>query len=136
MANEENLMAHRIREPEEARQKGKSGGRKSGEVRRRKKAFRDAATDIIRTVITDPMLLEKVSKQGYEKENMTYQEAMVAGMVYSAICGSPQAYKAIKDTVEPDGLGAQNEALERIDGIIAELDIASRESAEDESGET
>ena len=73
MANEENLMAHRIREPEEARQKGKSGGRKSGEVRRRKKAFRDAATDIIRTVITDPMLLEKVSKQGYEKENMTYQ---------------------------------------------------------------
>ena len=135
MANEENLMAHRIRESEEAKQKGTRGGKKSGEVRRRKKAFRDAATDIIRTVITDPTLLEKVSKQGYEKKNMTYQEAMVAGMVYSAICGSPQAYKAIKDTVEPDGSGTQNEALERIDGIIAELDIASQANSEEGDGE-
>lgn len=136
MANEKNLTAHRIQGADEAREKGAAGGRKSGETRRKKKAFREAASDIIRTVITDPELLSVVREQGYEKKNMTYQEAMVAGMVYSAICGSPQAYKAIKDTVEPEGVAAQESALERLDTLIRGIDEEARQigaESEDEA---
>ena len=132
MANEKNLTAHRISDADEAKKKGAEGGRKSGETRRKRRAFRDAASDIIRTVITDPELLSVVQKQGYEKKNMTYQEAMVAGMVYSAICGSPQAYRAIKDTVEPEGADTQEQALARLDQMLRSIDAEARADTADE----
>ena len=116
MANEKNL-----RKPyssSEARENGAKGGKASGESKRRKKAFREAASDLIRTAISDPALLEQIRKQGFTKNKMTYQEAMVAGMVYAAICGNPQAYKAIKDTVEPPGENTMEGALDKLDKIL------------------
>lgn len=117
MANEKNLR--KPYSPSEARENGAKGGKASGESKRRKKAFREAASELMRTVISDPALLEQIRKQGFTKGKMTYQEAMVAGMVFSAICGNPQAYKAIKDTVEPPGENTIEGAIEKLDKILA-----------------
>lgn len=112
MANEKNLT-HKLTASEL-----RKGGKASAESRRKKKAFREAASDFIRTAISDPALLEQIRKRGFEKDKMTYQEAMVAGMVFAAICGNPQAYKAIKDTVEPPGENTMEGALDKLDKIL------------------
>ena len=112
MANEKNLT-HKLTASEL-----RKGGKASGESRRKKKAFREAASDFIRTAISDPTLLEQIRKQGFAKGKTTYQEAMIAGMVYAAICGNPQAYKVIKDTVEPPGENTMEGVIERLDKIL------------------
>ena len=77
-----------------------------------------ATSEIINMIVDDPSLLELIRRKGFEKEGMTYQEAMIAGMVYAAICGDSRAYKAIKDTVEPPGENTMDGALDKLDQIL------------------
>ena len=87
----------------------------------------------MRTVIRDPELLEQIRKNGYSKDNMTYQEAMIAGIVYKAICGNTQAYTAVKDTVEPPCADTGAEAvMEKLDSI---LDDIGRSASDDTAAE-
>ena len=115
MANEQNL---RKLSTSEAREIGSKGGKASVNARRRKKLLRKAASEIISMIVDDPSLLELIRRKGFEKEGMTYQEAMIAGMVYAAICGDSRAYKAIKDTVEPPGENTMDGALDKLDQIL------------------
>lgn len=82
MANNENLIpqAHKLTVEEASR-----GGKKSVEVRRKKKTLREDLE----------FLLESINK----KTGETYQESITAGMIANAIDktkgGNPEAYKLI-----------------------------------------
>lgn len=110
------------REITDRQEMGRRGGRRSGESRRKKREFREVAGEMIRTVVSNPELIESLKSQGISKEKMTYQEAMVAGMIIKAIGGDPRAYKAIKDTVEPERERLIDVALDNIDRMLFEVD--------------
>lgn len=75
MANENNLKP--VKSKEEARERGRAGGIKSGEVRREKKLF----------------------KETIEKKLGASIDSMIDSMITQAKCGNVQAITFLRDTI-------------------------------------
>lgn len=88
MANEKNLKP--IRTKSEAREKGKKGGKKSGEVRREKKTFKDLAKTILSLSTADETMVELARSMGIE--NPDNKQMVVIGLTLSAIKGNHNAF--------------------------------------------
>lgn len=73
---------------EEARENGRKGGLKSGEVRAARKTLREELLALLTQDITD--------KNGRQ---MKMQTAISASMVKQALSGSTKAYEIIRDTI-------------------------------------
>lgn len=86
MANEENLIP--IQSTNEAREKGRLGGIKSGEVRRAKKTMKEMLD----------YLLEKEIENSRTGEKVTYREAILTSAIKKAIKGDIKASQFIRDT--------------------------------------
>jgi len=81
MANESNLKP--VRSKEEARERGKAGGIKSGEVRRERKAFKEA------------LLLALTTK----KNDKTIQDIGIDALMERYMIGDLEAFKVVRDTI-------------------------------------
>ena len=81
MANIENLKP--VRTKKEARERGTNGGIKSGEVRRERKAFKEA------------LLLALETKKG----NKTIQDIGIDALMDRYMNGDLEAFKTVRDTV-------------------------------------
>ena len=77
-----------IQAGEEARELGRKGGLKSGEVRRARKTLRDELENLLIQDIT--------AKDG---RRMQTQTAISASMIKQALAGSTKAYEIIRDTI-------------------------------------
>ncbi len=77
-----------IQAGEEARELGKKGGVKSGEVRRARKTLREELEALLTEEITD--------KNG---RRMQTQKAISASMIKQALTGSTKAFELIRDTI-------------------------------------
>lgn len=87
MANNlENLKP--IRTKEEARERGKNGGIKSGEARRAKKSMKEMLD----------YLLEKEIENSRTGEKVTYREAILTSCIKKAIKGDVKAAQFVRDT--------------------------------------
>ena len=81
MANEGNLKP--IRTKSEAREKGKKGGKKPGEVRAQRKTLREELIALLETKIEDKTIQEKIS----------------FSLIQEAISGNVKAFETIRDTI-------------------------------------
>ena len=99
MANPQNLT-QRIRTESEAREKGREGGKKSGEARRRKKSMQELAQAMLSCRVTDDALKDKFASLGFDTNKMTMAEAMIAGQVMEAM-KNPNSFKLLLELVEP-----------------------------------
>lgn len=99
MANPQNLT-QRIRTESEAREKGREGGKKSGEARRRKKTMQELAQAMLSCRVTDDALKDKFASLGFDTKKMTMAEAMIAGQVMEAM-KNPNSFKLLLELVEP-----------------------------------
>lgn len=80
MANIENL---RIPTSEEAREIGRKGGKKSGEIRRQRKAFKEA------------LILALEAKKG----DKTIQDIGIEALMQRYMIGDLEAFKTVRDTI-------------------------------------
>lgn len=80
MANIENLKPLST---EKAREIGKKGGKKSGEVRRERKAFKEALILALET----------------KKDNKTIQEIGIDSLMQKYMTGDLEAFKVVRDTI-------------------------------------
>ena len=99
MANPQNLT-QRIRTESEAREKGREGGKKSGEARRRKKTMQELAQAMLSCRLTDDAIKDKFASLGFDTKKMTMAEAMIAGQVMEAM-KNPNSFKLLLELVEP-----------------------------------
>ena len=99
MANPQNLT-QRIRTESEAREKGREGGKKSGEARRRKKTMQELAQAMLSCRVTDDALNDKFASLGFDTKKMPMAEAMIAGQVMEAM-KNPNSLKLLLELVEP-----------------------------------
>lgn len=81
MANEKNLKP--IRTKSEAREKGKKGGIKSGEVRAQRKTLKEELLVLLETKVEDKTIQEKIS----------------FSLIQEALYGNVKAFETIRDTI-------------------------------------
>lgn len=103
LANEENLKKgepYRFRSGEHAVKNGIKGGKASGEARRRKKAMRDAVIMMLDMDLPAGAkeLRMKLKAMGVKEEDLTYQTAIMVGIVNQAMKGNTKAAAFLRDT--------------------------------------
>ena len=81
MANEKNLKP--VRTKKEARERGKNGGIKSGEIRAQRKTLREELLALLRTKV----------------KNKTIQEKISFSLIQKALNGNVKAFETIRDTI-------------------------------------
>ena len=94
MANYENLKP--VRTKSEARERGRKGGIKSGESRRRTAALRDTMNRLLTMKVDVEGLSDVLLSDGGES---TYEEVITMAMIQQAMLGDVKAYKAIMQVV-------------------------------------
>lgn len=98
MANEQNLKP--IKSTKEAREKGRNGGIKSGEVRRQKKTMKENAELLLSLAVKNPKLKKTMKELGIEEEEQTNQMAMIISMMNKTISkGDVSAFNALQATI-------------------------------------
>lgn len=97
MPNERNLIP--VRSTEEARERGRNGGRASGEARRRKKSLREAAELYLSLPVSDKRAWNKLAKDGVAPEDVDNQMAIIAGLTIKAAKGDAKAAKVLFDLI-------------------------------------
>ena len=98
MANEQNLKP--VRTKKEAREKGRNGGIKSGEARRRKRNMREAAKLLLDMPISKNQQTMKavLSSLGVPEEDADYRMGVMAAMLLQAANGNVNAATFLRDT--------------------------------------
>ena len=94
MANEENLKP--VRTKSEARERGRNGGIKSGESRRRTAALRDTMNRLLTMKVEVEGLSDVLLSDGGES---TYEEVITMAMIQQAMLGNVKAYNAIMKVI-------------------------------------
>lgn len=119
--NDKNLKP--IQSAEEARERGKKGGIKSGEARRKKRDFAKTFNTLLDAKVTSPDTLKKLNGMGVKSKDATVELSVVAGIVAAAQSGNVGAYQAIKETIDEIN-GVQQEDFPAVK-IPAELMVGS-----------
>lgn len=124
MANEQNLIPWNKRTESEQREYASQGGKKSGEVRRQKKAMKDTVKMLLNLNLTDSEGKEKLKELGIEEEDLTIQTAILTNQVEKALKGNLDSAKFVRDTAgEYIGAEEEKEEIERYKVSIPAKDI-------------
>ena len=116
---------------EEAREKGRKGGQKSAESRRKKRAMAETMEIILTMPLKEGMVddIESVTSNAeIEKRNVTGQAAIIAAQAKKAMKGDTRAAEFIRDLI---GAKVQVAETSPLDGIATVLSTV----AEDDDGE-
>ena len=94
-SNPENILPHRIRTAEEAREKGRAGGLRSGVKRREQASLREAARLVLSMDVVSPEASENLEMLGLDADERTNAALVTARMVMEAAGGDVKAYEAL-----------------------------------------
>lgn len=112
MPNEKNLIPFDERTEEEQREIRASGGRASGESRRRKKSLREAAELYLSLPVANRRAWNKISAEGVDPDDIDNQMAMIIGLTQKAVKGDAKAAKIIVDLLDKQTGKTADDALE------------------------
>lgn len=127
MANEQNLIPFTSNQSrEEAKKNGAKGGRKSGEVRRKRKAMKEQAELLLSLPfkLTDRNgneLKEVLEKLGIDEENIDNQMAMIVSLWKTALGNGRNQVTAVQELRDIIGDKAEKEATVQRVEIINDL---------------
>ena len=129
MANNENLKP--VRTKSEARERGRNGGKKSGEARRRKADFRRTLNMLLTAKIDSPEWTLFLESLGLDS---TLESAVNAAIIREALSGNVKAYEAIAkysgQSPEPDENRRNREADTELKQARKKAVTGENESAE------
>lgn len=91
----ENLINPAARTPEELRAMTVKGGKKSGEVRRQRKTFREGLEWLLIHAELPDALKEQLKKQGCDTEDMNHMMVILRSLIAKAEQGDVAAFNAI-----------------------------------------
>ena len=103
MANEENLIPFTSNQSrEEAKKNGSKGGKKSGEVRRKRKAMKEQMEMLLTLPVKNQEQYNFISNLGIDKKEIDNQMALIVAMYAKALKGDVQAFHAIREVTQDD----------------------------------
>ena len=126
---EENLKP--VRSTEEARERGRKGGIKSGEARRKKRSMKQAA----KMLLDMPVGIDSVSEQmaqlfGIEEDDLTNQMALVVSVFKEALNGNIRAAEFLRDTAGENHSSNREYALEKREADRRDAEFEYRKQKE------
>lgn len=102
MANEQNLIPFNKRTEREQREYAKKGGKKSGEVRRKRKAMKEQMEMLLSLPFKQSEALDFMQYLGIEEDNLDNQMALIVAMYSKALKGDVQAFNTIREVVQDE----------------------------------
>lgn len=103
MANEKNLIPFTSNQSrEEAKKNGAKGGKKSGEVRRKRKAMKEQMEMLLSLPFKQSESLDFMKDLGIEEDNLDNQMALIVAMYGKALKGDVQAFNTIREVVQDE----------------------------------
>ena len=103
VANEKNLIPNSRRTPEERRENARKAGKKSAEVRRRKKLLRECMVDLLALPVANAKEWNKLVKMGLDVEDIDNRALLTAALFRKAVeQGDVAAFKEIRNLVGED----------------------------------
>lgn len=133
--NEENLIpANRLSESE-LRQMASNGGKKSAEVRRRKKMMKEIAQFQVYEMELSEPLRQSLSEQGIDVEQLNHANVMVRGMIARAEQGDVSAFNALLVLLgekPKEQIGADIDLRMKVEYVHSERGISFSEDEIDE----
>lgn len=103
MANEKNLIPNSKRTPKELREIAKKGGKKSVEVRRKRKAMKEQMEMLLTLPLKNTKLKKQLQEIGINEKEIDNQMALIVSLYQTALRGgsnSVQAFSYIQELVE------------------------------------
>ncbi len=102
MANEQNLIPFNKRTEKEQREYARKGGKKSGEVRRKRKAMKEQMEMLLSLPFKQSEPLDFMKNLGIEEDNLDNQMALIVAMYGKALKGDVQAFNTIREVVQDE----------------------------------
>ena len=124
MANEENLIPYRFnkRSANEARENGSKGGKKSGEVRRKRKAMKEQMEMLLTLPVKNQEQYSFIPNLGIDKKEIDNQMALIVAMYAKALKGDVQAFNAIREVTQDERTASQEDRVQIINDLPNEED--------------
>lgn len=98
MANEQNLIPFTSNQNrEEAKKNGAKGGKRSGEVRRQRKAMKEQMEMLLTLPFKKTKQLEFIKELGINENEIDNQMALIVAMYGRALKGDVQAFNTIRE---------------------------------------
>ena len=91
-----------VKDPEEARKRGRNGGVASGKARREKKMMRETLEMLLSMPLNNKKMVDVDSIRSFgalKGKNVSVQEAMMMAQVMKAIKGDTKAAEYVRDTI-------------------------------------
>ena len=117
MANEKNLIPLNKRTKSEQREYAKMGGKKSGEVRRQRKAFREQMELLLSLPVKNEEHKAFMEQLGIDEDNMDNQMMLLMSVFNKAMKGDLEAFREIKGVVSDMGKNASSDRVIIVDDI-------------------
>lgn len=120
MANEKNLIPINKRTKNEQREYQSKGGKKSGEVRRQRKAMKEQMEMLLTLPFKQKKQLKFIKDLGVENEEIDNQMALIVAMYGKALKGDVQAFNTIREITEDNKTTNNNNRIEIINDLPEE----------------
>ena len=123
MANEQNLIPFTSNQSrEEAKKNGSKGGKKSGEVRRQRKAMKEQMDMLLTLPLKNQEQHSFIASLGINEKEIDNQMALIVAMYAKALKGDVQAFNAIREVTQDDKNVSQEDRVQIINDLPNEED--------------
>lgn len=120
MANEQNLIPFNKRTEKEQREYARKGGKKSGEVRRKRKAMKEQMEMLLSLPFKQSEPLDFMKNLGIEEDNLDNQMALIVAMYGKALKGDVQAFNTIREVVQDEKTVKDEDRVQIINDLPSE----------------
>lgn len=103
MANEQNLIPFNQRSEEERKEYASRGGKKSGEVRRRKKKMQETINMLLALEMPDSEAKEQLRDLGIEDEDLNVQTQILMQQILKAMKGNLASAEFVRSVSDETG---------------------------------
>lgn len=100
MANEKNLIPNSKRTPKELREIAKKGGKKSVEVRRKRKAMKEQMEMLLTLPLKNTKLKKQLQEIGINEKEIDNQMALIVSLYQTALRGGTNSVQAFNTIME------------------------------------
>lgn len=121
---------------EEAKERGRNGGIKSGEARRRKRDMRKAAEMLLSMPVSFSSVRDSMSDMGIQEEDLSNQMAVIVSMFKEAMAGNVKAAEFLRDTVGTGAEGISQKQRMRMERERLRMERERFKKQQEEAGES
>ena len=121
MANEQNLMSieqvNSRRTREEHSRDSRKGGKKSGEVRRQRKAMKEQMEILLSLPSKQKEQVDFIKSLGIEEDEIDNQMALIVALYGKALKGDVQAFNTIREVTQDDKIISKEDRVQIINDL-------------------